>query len=964
MSYTVILVGGSGAQFGYALLECLGHGIVEVPSDIYVVDGDRGFFDKVLKPAYDTYAQRAVEVANAMRLSDADGGTVELPRLEYFAPYTSPKAKFTVSDLCGLKPLGPLGEACLTEDEAAYPINEGLYGMAKLGGLIVAHQQGGVDANDKFPSGLLSKLINKGHGVGAGAGPILIAGSVAGGTGAGFMAPLLRTLRETKQLSSRPIHVFAFLPWFSLSATKVGIGPSNQRMALNASQGIRYLRKCVRDLPAEPATCVHLVGLPSGTKAPSRSNCNAESGMHRAEPGPLMYYVASLLTDKLAAFANVADNVKTDVYTMLCNDAAGGVGPLAGRIYYQLPRVGKDAGVKIPFEALHPLLEAVVTAMSALADKTRYEKAFTGSFAMDDPGRLPATLYSAVRKNIDSAADRQTFAKDLAQQFADALQRTREDLTRLTGVLTQVAGQAPSNSGELFFVEDWNRDKLATPDHLEAVLGRSRALGEFLKNAAGQRKVQVFAQLVVRALVRGLGQGVGRETAEKAASKFPHSATNGVTLPGQGLPNAMPLSDGSCFVRLTDEFIDGLAATMVTGANPDSQCVPSPLARAHVTEFAIEKLEKAGRTPYFETGIELADTQEGRTVLMWLGLTITVARIGERIHLQQPEPGSLTPFDIAVKRAETNRGNRPNRGTWASTIRTVEGNVLLGATSPRVGCFVSAQLEESGAPHKEPFQEIARQINAWNAWTPLQQLYRSWLRQIEEVHSAASQLPWFRILARFSRYDGARSVTDDDIRFANSWGWSAIGPLPLQMSEPESGDAVVADVWLPRFLDPAVRSKLVCAFVGIAEQSYLPQPAAGIELVDGDASLRLYAAGNVEMVRLRHPSKVGQGLDVTDELRGGAFDFLDLHGLDALPLQWESFQPPFSARIHGEQAVAALDRRTLSVRSVLPILNKNSALAQNMGLDARRIAALTQHSQTPGPFAPGLVNLFPAWPLA
>lgn len=963
MSYTVILVGGSGAQFGYALLECLGHGIVEVPSDIYVVDGDRGFFDKVLKPAHDTYAQRAAEVANAMRLNDADGGTVEVPRLEYFAPYTSPSAKFTVTDLCGLNPLGPLGEACLTPDEAAYPINEGLYGMAKLGGLIVAHQQGGVDSSEKFPSGLIRKLVNKGHGAGAGGAPILIAGSIAGGTGAGFIAPLLRTLRETTQLKSRPIHVFAFLPWFSLSAGNAGIGPSNQRMALNASQGIRYLRKCVRDLSTMPTTttCVHLVGLPSGAKAPSRSNSGAESGMHRAEPGPLMYYVASLLTDKLAAFSNVADDVKSDVYALLCNGAVGGVGPLVGRIYYQLPRIGKDVGAKIPFETLHPLLEAVITAISALADKSRYDKAFTGAFGIDDPGRLPATVYNAVRKNIDKASDRQAFAKDLAEKFGDALQRTREELGRLTTVLTQVAGQDPAGAKELFFVDDWNRDKLTTPEHLEGVLGRSRTLGDFLKNAAGQRKVEVFAQLVVRALVRGLGQGIDGDTAKKAASKFPRSPTNGVTLPGPGLVNATPVSDASCFVKLTDEFIDGLAASLVTGANPDSQCVPTPLARAHVTEFGIDKLDKSYQFP---SGIELADTQEGRTILMWLGLTVTVARIGERIHLQQPEPGSLTSFDIAVKRGETSRGNKPYRGNWVSTIRTIEGHTLLGATSPRVGCFVSAVLEEAGTPRKEPFQEIAKQINAWNAWKPLQQLYRSWLRQIQEAHSGAGHLPWFKLLARFSQYEGPRSVTDDDIRFASTWGWSAIGPLQLQMSETESGDAVVADVWLPRFLEPGMRNKLVCAFVGIAEQSYLSQPAAGIELVDGDASLRLFAAGNVEMVRLRHPGKVGAGMDFADELCGGAFDFLDMKGLDALPLQWEGFQPPFSARIHDEAAVAEPDRLVLSVRSVLPILSKNPFLAQNLGIDTRRIAALTLLSRTPGPFAPGLVNLFPAWPLA
>lgn len=58
MSYDLVLVGGSGAQFGYALLECLGHGLVEFPNAIFVVDGDRGFFDKVLTPQRRLWPER------------------------------------------------------------------------------------------------------------------------------------------------------------------------------------------------------------------------------------------------------------------------------------------------------------------------------------------------------------------------------------------------------------------------------------------------------------------------------------------------------------------------------------------------------------------------------------------------------------------------------------------------------------------------------------------------------------------------------------------------------------------------------------------------------------------------------------------------------------------------------------------------------------------------------------------
>lgn len=965
MSYDLVLVGGSGAQFGYALLECLGHGLVEFPNAIFVVDGDRGFFDKVLTPAAATFGQSAVDVANATR--DAEGSETRLPKLRYIAPYSNNHHRFTITDLCGLNPLGALGEVCITQAEAAYPIDEGLYGMAKLGGVVVAQagsEHGDTAPSDPhaFPSNLIAELASASFS-GGGLHPVLVVGSVAGGTGAGFMAPLLKALRADAKLNSRPIHVFAFLPWFALSATKDGIGPSNQRMALNASQGILYLQKCIADLSAKPMTYVHLVGLPKAAKAPARSGSSGEGGMHQPEPGPLMYYVASLLSDRLRAFTNVADNMPTGVYTLLCNAAAGGNGPLAGRIRYRLPAVGSETSDEyVPFEALQGLLEAVVAGLATLSDKERYERCFVASALLsDDPERIPRMIYDAIRNSGADSGKRRAMALEVSDLLKAALAKTKKDLERLSSVLASISGTTQTD--KVFVIDDWTVAALADPNHLQKVLARSGTLPKYLSAAAKQQKPKQFADLLVRALIRNLGRGPEGATVVAVRDRFAPAVTTDVTLPGTGLPNAKPHSEGSPFVLLSPAFVDDLARTITGNAQPDSQCLPSPLARAHVADFMISNL--SGTLP---DGPALADTASGRLLLMWLGITATKIKIGERIHLQQPDSPNLKPFEIIVKRAELASGPKPFRGEWVSILRETDSSKILGATSPRVGVFVGAGVDEGPTADKAPFQAIAQQIDAWNAWEPLKQIYRVFLSDVAAKYPDAVNMPWFALLRTFARFTPGQKVSDDDRAWVAEWAWYSVGPIPLQISgkSGENGTSNIADVWLPVLLEPAMRQSMVCALVGTAEQSYLAQPVAWIQVVDGDATLVLQdRSGPVEMLRIIAPTKFSGSLSPVNELRSGAFELSNFAGLANLSAQlaWTDFQPSFSARVRIEQAVDPAAQQQLSLRSILPIFAKNGHAAA-LGLNNRnRYDLLMELSHQPGPFAPGICNLMRPWPL-
>jgi hypothetical protein len=960
VSYDLILVGGSGAQFGYALLECLGMGFVDLPNALYVVDADQGFFTRVLKPAHEQFAGRAVQIHQ--QLDDSDASAPKAPRLIHTPPYSHAAAQFTVAELTQTQPLSRYGQACFTADEVGHKIHEGLYGMAKLGGLIVAHQeaqrqllQQTTDAT--FPTSLLQSLGNNP----ASRDTIFLAGSVAGGTGAGFMAPLLKSLRKDPRFAQRPIHVFTFLPWFSLPTAKSGIGPSTERMALNASQGIRYLRDVAQEFkgPRPAPTCVHIIGLPRNAKPPARSGDHAEGGMHQAQPGPLMYYAASLLTNGLRLFQGTAATLDTGVYTLVCNPSVGGVGVLRGRIHYQLPSLGLRDGREpvLPFESLQGLLGAILVALEPLTDRTRFENAF--GRVLDNPAYLPEVVYQALKQGRNTTPARHAAGVRLVELLTETRRRLQTELTRLQELLAQIGG--PQDQAQLPDVPDWSRDKLRDVLHLHKVLTRSARFGALLENAVAQERLEVAAEIVVRALLRGLALGNNGETVKKINEHVRPTAQSDVTLP-QGLPGATPVQD-TPFVPLSDTLVDQLAGALVGDQLPDSQCLPSLLGKARVARFVSERVPEGHAFPL---NISLADSPQGRMVLLWLGLTTGQWSVCERVFLDTAQHQTLTNFERAVRLFELAPGLTPYCARWVSLVaarragEAITDADVVGCSSPQTGWFVSARVEEGEHANLQPFRALAESITAQNWWEPLRWTYRVWLADVAARHPNASEQEWFRLLRLFAGGPQPREPLTQERLFVETEAWYAIGPIALQVGR-RGQFAELDQVWLPRVLVREERERLLCVLVGTAEQSRATSPSVVVQQRGRDLALTLRREGNeFPLLHLRNPATVGHNLRPEDQLAGGAYELTDWSGTaqSPVPLHWGTFRALFAARLRAEHTIAPELQQNLQWGTVSHFLTTQPDFAQGLGFvqDPGRVALLA--NLTPGPFAPGLVNLF------
>jgi hypothetical protein len=954
MSYDLLMVGGSGAQFGLALLECTGLGFAELPRAMYVIDADKGFYQNVLTPGLDMFAEETVALLNHV----AEGGQpTATPQLKHVMPYSDPTPKFTVMDLIKGKPMSKLAQVCITDDEANYSIDEGLYGMAKLGGVVLADRAARKDdtrlkgEQGVFPDALIKELEGSGC-----TGPIFIAGSVAGGTGAGFMAPLLKAIRTAKTLNDRKVHVFSFLPWFELPGSGKSIGPSNSRMALNASQGIRFLQDTLEEIVLtgehKMLTMVHVIGLPDGAKKPSK-----DGAMHVGAPGPMMYYAAALLSKGLSAFTDVTFVLQSGVYAWACNPVLDGKGVLSGRVKFRIPVLGTEndnlGDGLVPFEAISHVLEVVNLAIETLTPN-RFNSAF-GRLS-DSPEYLPRVLYDAIKTGRSSTADRILAGMEIRKKLGDFQLKIKEQAKTLQAAQAGVSGDLVV----LPEVKDWSRDSLKNVLHINTLLERNKSLPRLLSNAIAQNKLNVAAELVLRALMRGLALGEGGATARELVAKFPPAAATIVALPGQSPTTVHPVPN-TPFVRMNAEAVDKLGTILSGNLPPDSQSQPSPLARARLCRFLIEN----SRLPdnyTFPTGLALADLPEGRLLLIWLGLAAGRWSVCERQRMEGADLRHLNSFDRAVAEFESKDGPQPYRSSWISFVVAKKAGDqysdadIVAASSPQTGWFTSIRIEEGDNKSYQAFKDLAQDLESNKMWDWLKMAFRGWLDLLAREHAVARNQPWFRMLSLFA---GGVATDEDRLKF-RQLVWCSVGPLALQVEGGPGfqGNARVVDMSLPLLIDPVEREAIVCALGGTAVQAYAAQPLCVIQQRNGMVELLLKTPTEVKtLLQLRAPQPTAAGLNFEQDLQGGAFAFLNWQGCAGLP-RWDAgFRHQFRALATNKWGVQCHDA-PLELGHIMIMFGDRPEYAQSFGLDANRYNTLIEMTKKSEPFRPAIINLF------
>ncbi|MFM2151731.1 MAG: hypothetical protein RL199_166 [Pseudomonadota bacterium] len=935
-AYDLILVGGTGAQFGHALLDGVSMGLVDAPAGLYVVDADRRYYTDPLEPMFN----KAIEDAKVLRV-DGDGGA-ETGLRQYVSPYAHPgQGPFSVLDVMNTQAdlLPDLGEVCLTHEELIQHIDNGLFGMAKIGGVLT-----GLADKNSYPHTLIKKLAaQKGR-------PIVLAGSLAGGTGAGFLLPLVRAIRQEKRLADRPIYAFIFLPWFSLPAQDSdGIGPTNARMKLNASQGVRYASHLVEDsvLAGEDKALTSLIlfGLPDNAKPP------AKSGEQRSEPSPLLYYAASFLCDGFreieASRRNLAGHKQAAVYTVRCHspeEMGDGRSPFTGLVRFALP--SKDSPRHVPFEAVDALLSAQVAALETLGTERRYEGAFRP--VLDNPDYLPRALYRVIRDTRSTREERLKLGRAIADRCRKAAAHLRIQLERWKGF----AGTGASPLAQNHYPEAWYAKNLKDvrwmDRHLEVGVDELR---HDMKALFSSRGDEVCAELVIRAVSTGLSR-VSDLAKVSGGIRVPQATS--VALPGSAGMKLPTGTDGP-LVELDSGAVDRLADTLVGQDRPDSQCIPSPLAAAHLSEFYCN----GGAADFSPT--KLHTSHAGQVVLLLAGLAAGRVKVSRRLPMREDDARDV--FHEVVQRQESSTGPRPLRGEWVSIV-TLDG-IPVAASSPRTILFPSVRINETRKnPLLPKLRELAVQLDADGSLDRARRAYAHFILQLRQQSAAAARqldgLPWYRLLS-----DWTRGLETEAQQTFHNEAYYANGPFVLQTGTTAEGEqAVLTPLWLPRLMPRAQRERLASVVASIA--------GYGSNEVVFRADHRTGAVSCLTrpprpeqpaslLLEFRPFKASGHVLNPEDDLLAGSLDILaGCEGAGPIPHSVVSHEWS-NARYHmrlaaGEENRQLVDASLPMVLQALYAADKNHPVPKALAVDDRVLTMLARLG--PGPNAPALVNLF------
>jgi hypothetical protein len=233
--YNLVLVGGTGQQFGVVLGWLNQLGLITPPNKLAIVDAD------VNNPNF-TKATEGLSFAN--------------PNFEHFhiQPYEGQGEEVNLKqELAITSQNSPLLDLLFTQDESNMNLRQGFFANPKLGSTIFTFTQ-------KMKT---TQSIDQIFGGGAqGCGPTIIVGSVAGGTGAGLMYSIAQTFHKARgtYYSESPICGFIFSKYMILPDGVQNGSVTNDNLRFNSMQGINFLwNKSNRD-PNFPFDMIDLIG--------------------------------------------------------------------------------------------------------------------------------------------------------------------------------------------------------------------------------------------------------------------------------------------------------------------------------------------------------------------------------------------------------------------------------------------------------------------------------------------------------------------------------------------------------------------------------------------------------------------------------------------------------------------------------------------------------------------------------
>ena len=973
MLYDLVAIGGSGAQFAEAVVTAAGWGLCDLPRKLIIVDADQRYF---AGEGGETGIQALWRDANTARefLAGADEGAEgrsNQPEPPVFLPpYSGPvnAEAFDAIDLAGLNKAHPLLQTVLTQEEADHNIKDGLFGMAKIGGLLTSAANAAQEKNaHAYPESLITKLD--------GSHLVILAGSVAGGTGAGFLVPTLKSLFAKNP--NRPIHVYTFLPWFQLptaAKTDGKVNPSNERMSLNASQGIRYLDNTVREMAARqgpaPRIKAVLFGLPASAPKPERRG-DGDMGA----PGPLQYYGVSLLSRGVLE-DNIASQQPGPVYAVTVDGNLGGgesAVQLDKRPFAKYVRF-KVAGKELPLGLLKLWLSAQECALETVAEENRYKEAFP-RFMADNAAFLPKSVFTAIstaKPGMTSGGERQALGLELAKAAKERAIRVREQLV--------VLGQAQVDDADLSEAassrpDTWDEAVLQDPAGIERILavGLKKLQPNLEPGQALAKAFQTpgFGSKAARTLfLAGLRAGLAADI--KSA---PRPAGGVAALPVAAVGNAT-----SELIELAPAQVKELVNYYARQGVPDSRSIPSPLGKASVTEHLVWQPPKpVGAQQWW-----LDPTERLRTI--WLG--VATGRFTALARYPFDGNAQRDPMIRLTGHAERADDSEPLRAHWVTVLGDAEHAVPVAASAPRVGWFDSVRLIEQGTNKQPPGDAKVRDSyeNVRNAerqqsladpfagacWLLLDAL-KGALVGLQPGDDPSKLFPWYKLLEGWSAGADALSaqallnpLNRDGIR-----AWFSVGPVPFHVGWQQGAIGrmpVFADVWLPRLLQASELEQmaLVAASATLLGGTVVQWVQTG-RVAEG----RLPGAKE-PLISLRGFQDPSAGLDLAGQGRGGALALESVGvGLNWPPqfASWQAFLPTLRimCRQHG------ISPEGLPWALLSTVLGRQDASGAFMGPGTSTAAwaavgnmawsSYLAPQGAPAPMQHGWVNLFRSVPL-
>lgn len=229
MSYTLVLVGGTGQRFGLGLGYLNLLGVAKMPDRVVIVDaeGTRG------PNPVTAMAEKLLRF----------GRTPDLLRFKRIPPYPKEGValdRLTVSQ-CVDHEGSDLFSLCYSDDEQRLSISQGFYAVPKLAALVFRALLNSKNDSfdDEFRAGAAAANVGRN---------VFVVGSVAGGTGAGIMRGLADAYRRAK------CRVFGivFSRFFDIAKGE----PTSKDLDRNARVGCDYLLRGDLDSPFEALVMV------------------------------------------------------------------------------------------------------------------------------------------------------------------------------------------------------------------------------------------------------------------------------------------------------------------------------------------------------------------------------------------------------------------------------------------------------------------------------------------------------------------------------------------------------------------------------------------------------------------------------------------------------------------------------------------------------------------------------------